>query len=101
MKRSILAGIVFGILLFAGCAKNEYVQKNGIVRYTGPFADGGCDYIIQFPLIAFQPQNLPSEFRGDSIPISINYRRLNDAPICTSSDIEGTIYIHKITEIVE
>ena len=89
------------VVYFTSCIKDEYVQKEGYVIYTDTYDNGGCGFVIQFPEIALQPQNLPSEYEIDSLHITINYERIQNVPYCShASNIEGVIYIHKIVPIL-
>lgn len=85
-------------LLWAGCQKDEFVERTGYVVWTDEFIDGGCGWLISFHKdIQYQPRNMPDNFKVDSLQVRVVYKDLKNRPDCLNlTDVDGQIYVHKI-----
>lgn len=91
------------ILLSLGCKKERFDVTIAFVVNTGEFNDGGCSWMIQIPVIPpqlLEPVNLPPSYEVDGLPIRLDYKLLDNTPVCTTlPEVEGQINIHKIEVI--
>lgn len=89
--------VVCFFIFFIGCSKEELLSGNGHVRYTGSFASGGCEWIIELPEGKYEPHNLPAAFQTDGLNVDITYRVLQATANCPHAlNYKGVIHLNRI-----
>lgn len=105
MKRQLLYVCLFLAFLLAAvmgtsCNKTDFEESNAVIAYYGDFDQGGCGWVIEIDLKAYQGRNLPDAFKSDQLPVKITYRILENLPDCLNrTDVDGMIYLHKVEPI--
>lgn len=96
-------GIILCLLITTvstGCSDDELLQAVGIVRDSGSFATGGCDWVIEINNDLFEPRILPAEFKIDGLTIELKYRFIRTEVNCpVSTNFAGMIHINKIRKL--
>lgn len=95
--------LVVAVGIFASCEEKENTNTNtkvGIIYYAAP-PDNCNDYVIDFNLDEelndlHKPNNLPNEFKVDSLKVEVNYRTTNEQHSC---GFGGSIPVINIVEI--
>jgi len=86
-----------------GCSKEELLTARGWVIDSGPFSNGGCEWIIVTTTERFQPDNLPDTFKiplVDSLPVEFTYRLVRSAVDCPpAQNYSGVIHLTRIKKI--
>ncbi|OJJ22442.1 hypothetical protein BKI52_07105 [marine bacterium AO1-C] len=93
MKTQIPAIVFFLLLLIVSyaCTKQSApdpetqstVPTIGIIKYTGPLAADGCDYVFRTSDNRdLKPLNLPTTFEQDGLAVKIEYTLSNESYSC-------------------
>ncbi|CAN5135417.1 hypothetical protein BH09BAC1_BH09BAC1_01000 [soil metagenome] len=102
LKSLAIAAIIMVTMAATGCKKEDYSERTGFVIWSGEFIDGGCGWLLSFPVdMQYQPWNLPDDFKVDSLPVHVTYKDLKKRPDCLNlPDVDGQIYVHKIERVL-
>ena len=96
----LLLLLLFGMMMPAGCSKDELTTEFATVINTGSFSSGGCEWIIQFTSGLYQPRNLPVDFQTDGLPVEVTYSIVQATADCPMpQNYKGRIHIHRIKRI--
>ncbi|MDZ4847072.1 MAG: hypothetical protein SH857_16185 [Chitinophagales bacterium] len=89
--------LAFALSAMQGCSKDELLSSYGHVRYTGAFASGGCEWIIEVPAGRYEPRNLPVDFQIDGLNVYVTYRVVQATANCPNAqNYQGLIHLNRI-----
>ena len=100
---SLIKGLLLSLLIVVvapGCSDEELLEAVGIVRDTGSFSSGGCEWVIEINNEFFEPRILPAEFQVDGLTVDLKYKYEGTEVNCpVKQDFAGSIHINKIRKL--
>lgn len=98
--RAFLPALLLSVFLFTGCTKKYSDYKKAIVVNSGNITPEGCGYILAVDGVGMmKPENMPSGFTHDQLPVLIKYHSTG-ATVCSASGSNMEIETIEIEDIV-